>query len=219
MKIRSSSKIGLRKFDNNCAVSIHLNCSSTCFHVLRGKSWVRQVGRDCFNVDVEWPLSIMQAFAVCLSRFDTDAQFWRNWSAVRSSNYEVKLSQTPEYVALIISEDNNRRCPLPPMTSVNTRSRYSYDCCKARACFGERAFKHQPCGHNRTWLIQWTFVFEHKGTLINDFFHLIPRATAWYFLSKNWWSVQIFHFPSHVTVPHTKPGNSWHSRIEHLNEE
>eukprot|EP00903_Cladosiphon_okamuranus_P006212 g6106.t1 len=34
-----------------------------------------KVGKDCFNVDLEWPLSILQAFAICLSRFDTQAQF------------------------------------------------------------------------------------------------------------------------------------------------
>ncbi|CAM9427803.1 unnamed protein product [Hapterophycus canaliculatus] len=34
-----------------------------------------KVGKDCFNVDLEWPLSVLQAFAICLSRFDTQAQF------------------------------------------------------------------------------------------------------------------------------------------------
>ncbi|CAN0477084.1 unnamed protein product, partial [Scytosiphon promiscuus] len=34
-----------------------------------------QVGKDCFNVDVEWPMSLLQAFAICLSRFDTNAHF------------------------------------------------------------------------------------------------------------------------------------------------
>ena len=30
-----------------------------------------KVGRDCFNVDFQHPLSMLQAFAICLSRFDT----------------------------------------------------------------------------------------------------------------------------------------------------
>ncbi|CAM9351067.1 unnamed protein product [Choristocarpus tenellus] len=34
-----------------------------------------KVGKNCFNVDVLWPLSLFQAFAICLSRFDTHAQF------------------------------------------------------------------------------------------------------------------------------------------------
>lgn len=44
-------------------------CSAVC-HIT-----AQQVGKDCFNVDLEWPLSILQAFAICLSRFDTQAQF------------------------------------------------------------------------------------------------------------------------------------------------
>ncbi|CAB1116952.1 unnamed protein product [Ectocarpus sp. CCAP 1310/34] len=34
-----------------------------------------KVGKDCFNVDLEWPLSVLQGFAICLSRFDAQAQF------------------------------------------------------------------------------------------------------------------------------------------------
>ncbi|CAM9093154.1 unnamed protein product [Ectocarpus fasciculatus] len=34
-----------------------------------------KVGKDCFNVDLEWPLSVLQGFAICLSRFDSQAQF------------------------------------------------------------------------------------------------------------------------------------------------
>ena len=30
-----------------------------------------KVGSDCFNVDFQYPLSMLQAFAICLSRFDT----------------------------------------------------------------------------------------------------------------------------------------------------
>lgn len=41
----------------------------------RTKFGDEQVGKDCFNVDVEWPLSLLQAFAICLSRFDTNAHF------------------------------------------------------------------------------------------------------------------------------------------------
>mmetsp|Transcript_20503 Transcript_20503/g.25877 ORF Transcript_20503/g.25877 Transcript_20503/m.25877 type:complete len:335 (+) Transcript_20503:430-1434(+) len=28
-------------------------------------------GKDCFNMDYQWPLSMLQAFGICLSRFDT----------------------------------------------------------------------------------------------------------------------------------------------------
>ncbi|CAM9819953.1 unnamed protein product, partial [Discosporangium mesarthrocarpum] len=34
-----------------------------------------KVGKNCFNVDIQWPLSLFQAFAICLSRFDTNAKF------------------------------------------------------------------------------------------------------------------------------------------------
>lgn len=34
-----------------------------------------KVGRDCFNMDVQHPLSILQAFAICLSRFDTKSKW------------------------------------------------------------------------------------------------------------------------------------------------
>lgn len=30
-----------------------------------------KVGKDCFNMDFQYPLSMLQAFAICLSRFDT----------------------------------------------------------------------------------------------------------------------------------------------------
>lgn len=30
-----------------------------------------KVGNDCFNVDFQYPLSLTQAFAICLTRFDT----------------------------------------------------------------------------------------------------------------------------------------------------
>ena len=29
-----------------------------------------KVGKDCFNMDYQYPLSMLQAFAICLSRFD-----------------------------------------------------------------------------------------------------------------------------------------------------
>ncbi|CAM9705836.1 unnamed protein product, partial [Phaeothamnion confervicola] len=32
-----------------------------------------KVGKNCFNVDIQHPLSPLQAFAICLSRFDTNA--------------------------------------------------------------------------------------------------------------------------------------------------
>ena len=30
-----------------------------------------KVGKHCFNMDYQYPLSMLQAFAICLSRFDT----------------------------------------------------------------------------------------------------------------------------------------------------
>lgn len=30
-----------------------------------------KVGKDCFNMDFQYPLSMLQAFAICLTRFDT----------------------------------------------------------------------------------------------------------------------------------------------------
>ena len=30
-----------------------------------------KVGKDCFNMDYTFPFSMLQAFAVCLARFDT----------------------------------------------------------------------------------------------------------------------------------------------------
>ncbi len=30
-----------------------------------------KVGQDCFNVDFQHPICMLQAFAICLSRFDT----------------------------------------------------------------------------------------------------------------------------------------------------
>lgn len=34
-----------------------------------------RVGRDCFNMDLQHPLSILQAFAICVSRFDTKSKW------------------------------------------------------------------------------------------------------------------------------------------------
>jgi hypothetical protein len=34
-----------------------------------------KVGKHCFNVDVEWPMSLLQAFGIVLSRFDTNAKY------------------------------------------------------------------------------------------------------------------------------------------------
>jgi Tub family len=34
-----------------------------------------RVGQNCFNMDLQWPMSVLQAFATCLTRFDTNAQF------------------------------------------------------------------------------------------------------------------------------------------------
>jgi hypothetical protein len=34
-----------------------------------------RVGRDCFNMDLQHPLSIFQAFAICVSRFDTKSKW------------------------------------------------------------------------------------------------------------------------------------------------
>ena len=31
-----------------------------------------KVGPHCFNMDYAYPLSMLQAFAICLSRFDTN---------------------------------------------------------------------------------------------------------------------------------------------------
>jgi hypothetical protein len=34
-----------------------------------------RVGRDCFNMDMQHPLSVLQAFAVSISRFDTKSKW------------------------------------------------------------------------------------------------------------------------------------------------
>ena len=31
-----------------------------------------KVGKHCFNMDFQYPLSMLQAFGICLSRFDTN---------------------------------------------------------------------------------------------------------------------------------------------------
>ncbi len=36
---------------------------------------VGKVGKNCFNLDFMWPLSMLQAFGIFLSRVDTDAQY------------------------------------------------------------------------------------------------------------------------------------------------
>jgi hypothetical protein len=36
-----------------------------------------RVGPDCFNMDLQHPLSVFQAFAICVSRFDTKSKWQR----------------------------------------------------------------------------------------------------------------------------------------------
>ena len=53
----------------------HLTMASVKnFQLLNGEDQVLQfgrVGKDEFSMDVKWPLSLFQAFAVCLSSFDS----------------------------------------------------------------------------------------------------------------------------------------------------
>ena len=30
-----------------------------------------KVGKNCFNMDYQFPMSMLQAFAICIARFDT----------------------------------------------------------------------------------------------------------------------------------------------------
>ena len=64
----------MASYEDNYGQHIFNDGGTTCVPPEHVILQLGKVGQDCFNVDFQYPLSMLQAFAICLSRFDTKSK-------------------------------------------------------------------------------------------------------------------------------------------------